>query len=161
MDLKINTSEIEKIVVRKKNTNAFIIYHLKNGYIDDIEILDKPKTTKEKDVKKISKLMDFDEANILDHMARTNFDMIKDNIISNPIDNKIIESSKIMKLNGKMDEAAKDFREVIAKKTFSENSDDELNVNIDKALTIGDREERIKFLKDAIAKSNKNNGKGE
>ena len=183
MDFKIDMTNVVKIVT-KKDDGSFLEYIIDNGTIKDVNIIQKEITIEEKvdnlrktneDVKKISKLIEFEKAGILDKMARTDcgsvFDAIKDDMTKNPIiDNtsksfekeklpdSVKESAKIMKLDEKMDEAAKDFRDAIAKKTFSE-SNDELNCGIDKALTINNRAERIKFLKDVMKKIDEKDGK--
>lgn len=184
MDFKIDMTNVVKIVT-KKDDGSFLEYIIDNGTIKDVNIIQKEITIEEKvdnlrktneDVKKISKLIEFEKAGILDKMARTDcgsvFDAIKDDMTKNPIiDNtsksfekeklpdSVKESAKIMKLDEKMDEAAKDFRDAIAKKTFSESNDDELNCGIDKALTINNRAERIKFLKDVMKKIDEKDGK--
>ena len=79
MDFKIDMSKVVKIVVAKDD-NSFIEYCIDNGTIVDVSIVGKEETIEEKvknlkqtneDVKRISKLIEFDNAGILDKMAKT------------------------------------------------------------------------------------------
>lgn len=79
MDFKIDMSKVVKIVI-KKDDGSFIEYSIDNGTIVDVSILQKEETIEEKvdklkknntDVQRISNLIEFDKAGILDRMAKT------------------------------------------------------------------------------------------
>ena len=152
MDFKIDMSKVVKIVVAKDD-NSFIEYCIDNGTIVDVSIVSKEATIEEKvqnlkqtneDVKRISKLIEFDNAGILDKMAKTGdslFKTIKDTVVNEPIEANVIQevkevtdninrdtltegvkdAAKIMKLQEKMDEFARANREKIAEHLFDEN----------------------------------------
>lgn len=150
MDFKIDMSKVIKIVI-KKDDGSFIEYSIDNGTIVDASILQKEETIEEKvdklkknntDVQRISNLIEFDKAGILDRMAKTGsesvFGTIKETIVNDPIGQTVvsevkeaadeinretlqegvIDAAKIMKLEKKMDEIAKANREKIAEKMF-------------------------------------------
>lgn len=150
MDFKIDMSKVVKIVI-KKDDGSFIEYSIDNGTIVDASILQKEETIEEKvdklkknntDVQRISNLIEFDKAGILDRMAKTGsesvFGTIKDSIVNDPIGQTVInevkeaadevnretltegvaDAAKIMKLEKQMDEVAKANREKIAEKVF-------------------------------------------
>lgn len=150
MDFKIDMSKVVKIVI-KKDDGSFIEYSIDNGTIVDASILQKEETIEEKvdklkknntDVQRISNLIEFDKAGILDRMVKSGnesvFDEIKDTIVNEPIGQTVInevkeaadkinrdtftegvvDAAKIMKLEKKMDEVAKANREKIAEKVF-------------------------------------------
>ena len=151
MDFKIDMSKVVKIVVAK-NENTFIEYSIDNGTIVDVSIVSKEATIEEKvqnlkqtneDVKRISKLIEFDNAGILDKMAKTGdslFKTIKDTVVNEPIEASVIkevkeatdninhetftegvkDAAKIMKLEDKMDEFAKANRDKIAESIFED-----------------------------------------
>ena len=151
MDFKIDMSKVVKIVVAK-NENTFIEYSIDNGTIVDVSIVGKEATLEEKvqnlkqtdeDVKRISKLIEFEKAGILDKMAKTGdslFKTIKDTVVNEPIEAKVIQevkdatdhinqdiltegvkdAAKIMKLEDKMDEFAKANRDKIADSVFND-----------------------------------------
>ena len=152
MDFKIDMSKVVKIVVAKDD-NSFIEYCIDNGTIVDVSIVSKEATIEEKvenlkqtneDVKRISKLIEFENAGILDKMAKTGdslFKTIKDTVVNEPIEANVIQevkevtdninrdtfsdgvkdAAKIMKLQEKMDEFARANREKIAEHLFDEN----------------------------------------
>ena len=151
MDFKIDMSKVVKIVVAK-DENTFIEYSIDNGTIVDVSIVGKEATLEEKvqnlkqtdeDVKRISKLIEFDKAGILDKMAKTGdslFKAIKDTVVNEPIEENVIkevkeatdninqdiltdgvkDAAKIMKLGDKMDEFAKANRDKIAESIFED-----------------------------------------
>ena len=151
MDFKIDMSKVVKIVVAKDD-NTFIEYSIDNGTIVDVSIVGKEATLEEKvqnlkqtdeDVKRISKLIEFEKAGILDKMAKTGdslFKTIKDTVVNEPIEAKVIQevkdatdhinqdiltegvkdAAKIMKLEDKMDEFAKANRDKIADSVFND-----------------------------------------
>lgn len=151
MDFKIDMSKVVKIVVAKDD-NSFIEYTIDNGTIVDVSIVSKEATIEEKvqnlkqtneDVKRISKLIEFDNAGILDKMAKTGdslFKTIKDTVVNEPIEANVIQevkevtdninrdtltegvkdAAKIMKLGDKMDEFAKANRDKIADSVFND-----------------------------------------
>lgn len=151
MDFKIDMSKVVKIVVAK-DENTFIEYSIDNGTIVDVSIVGKEATLEEKvqnlkqtneDVKRISKLIEFEKAGILDKMAKTGdslFKTIKDTVVNEPIEAKVIQevkdatdhinqdiltegvkdAAKIMKLEDKMDEFAKANRDKIADSVFND-----------------------------------------
>jgi len=201
MEFKIDMTKVVKIVV-EKDENTFIEYSIKDGVIVDATLTKKEATIEEKvnelkknnaDVQKISKLIEFDKAGILDRMAKSGnesvFDTIKETIEKEPIvesavkeinevSNKmnqetfsdgIKDAVKIMKLDKEMNEIAKENREKIADKLFSDeekkeevfdevaeegtkNEDKEAEVidTLSEALKITDRNERIAYLKKII-----------
>lgn len=152
MDFKIDMSKVVKIVVAKDD-NSFIEYCIDNGTIVDVSIVSKEATIEEKvenlkqtneDVKRISKLIEFENAGILDKMAKTGdslFKTIKDTVVNEPIEANVIQevkevtdninrdtlsdgvkdAAKIMKLQEKMDEFARANRDKIAEHLFDEN----------------------------------------
>ena len=155
MDFKIDMSKVVKIVI-KKDDGSFIEYSIDNGTIVDASILQKEETIEEKvdklkknntDVQRISNLIEFDKAGILDRMAKSGnesvFDEIKDTIVNEPIGQTVInevkeaadkinrdtftegvvDAAKIMKLEKKMDEVAKANRDKIAEKMFQPEDD--------------------------------------
>lgn len=151
MDFKIDMSKVVKIVVAKDD-NSFIEYCIDNGTIVDVSIVSKEATIEEKvqnlkqtneDVKRISKLIEFDNAGILDKMAKTGdslFKTIKDTVVNEPIEANVIQevkevtdninrdtltegvkdAAKIMKLQEKMDEFARANRDKIAESIFDD-----------------------------------------
>ena len=151
MDFKIDMSKVVKIVVAK-DENSFIEYTIDNGTIVDVSIVSKEATIEEKvqnlkqtdeDVKRISKLIEFDNAGILDKMAKTGdslFKTIKDTVVNEPIEASVIkevkeatdninqetftegvkDAAKIMKLQEKMDEFARANRDKIAESIFED-----------------------------------------
>ena len=151
MDFKIDMSKVVKIVVAKDD-NSFIEYCIDNGTIVDVSIVSKEATIEEKvqnlkqtneDVKRISKLIEFDNAGILDKMAKTGdslFKAIKDTVVNEPIEANVIQevkevtdninqdtltkgvkdAAKIMKLENKMDEFARANRDKIADSVFND-----------------------------------------
>lgn len=165
MDFKIDMSKVVKIVVAK-DENTFIEYCIDNGTIVDVSIVGKETTIEEKvqtlkqtneDVKRISKLIEFDNAGILDKMAKTGdslFKTIKDTVVNEPIEANVIQdvkeatdninrdtftegvkdAAKIMKLQDKMDEFAKANREKIAEKIFEPEVKYEKNPAIDEIM---------------------------
>lgn len=201
MEFKIDMTKVVKIVV-EKDENTFIEYSIKDGVIVDATLIKKEATIEEKvnelkknnaDVQKISKLIEFDNAGILDRMAKSGnesvFDTIKETIEKEPIvesavkeinevSNKmnqetfsdgIKDAVKIMKLDKEMNEIAKENREKIADKLFSDeekkeevfdevaeegtkNEDKEAEVinTLSEAMKITDRNERIAYLKKII-----------
>lgn len=201
MEFKIDMTKVVKIVV-EKDENTFIEYSIKDGVIVDATLTKKEATIEEKvnelkknnaDVQKISKLIEFDKAGILDRMAKSGnesvFDTIKETIEKEPIvesavkeinevSNKmnqetfsdgIKDAVKIMKLDKEMNEIAKENREKIADKLFSDeekkeevfdevaeegtkNEDKEAEVinTLSEAMKITDRNERIAYLKKII-----------
>ena len=152
MDFKIDMSKVVKIVVAKDD-NSFIEYCIDNGTIVDVSIVNKEISIEEKvknlkqtneDVKRISKLIEFENAGILDKMAKTGdslFKTIKDTVVNEPIEANVIQeakevtdninrdtltegvkdAAKIMKLQEKMDEFARANRDKIAEHLFDEN----------------------------------------
>ena len=79
MEFKIDMTKVVKIVV-EKDENSFIEYTIDNGTIKDVTVTSKKTSIEDKvndlkqnneDVKKISKLIEFDNAGILDQMARS------------------------------------------------------------------------------------------
>lgn len=151
MDFKIDMSKVVKVVVAKDD-NSFIEYCIDNGTIVDVSIVGKEETIEEKvknlkqtneDVKRISKLIEFDNAGILDKMAKTGdslFKTIKDTVVNEPIEANVIQevkevtdninrdtltegvkdAAKIMKLQEKMDEFARANRDKIAESIFDD-----------------------------------------
>ncbi len=151
MDFKIDMSKVVKIVVAKDD-NSFIEYCIDNGTIVDVSIVGKEETIEEKvknlkqtneDVKRISKLIEFDNAGILNKMAKTGdslFKTIKDTVVNEPIEANVIQevkevtdninrdtltdgvkdAAKIMKLQEKMDEFARANRDKIAESIFDD-----------------------------------------
>ena len=178
MEFKIDMSKVVKIVV-EKSENSFIEYTIKDGTIVDASIVSKKSTIEDKvddlkknnsDVQKISKLIEFDKAGILDQMAKTGsdsvFNTIANDIINNPIETDLKandgklggdlnDAAKIMKLEEQMNEVAKSNREKIADKIFSrhEIADKELFEG-EKAKTYNDRVKRIDTLKKIITNIN-------
>ena len=155
MDFKIDMSKVVKIVI-KKDDGSFIEYSIDNGTIVDATILQKEETIEEKvdklkknntDVQRISNLIEFDKAGILDRMVKSGnesvFDEIKDTIVNEPIGQTVIneineasdkinrdtftegvvDAAKIMKLEKKMDEVAKANRDKIAEKVFPKSEE--------------------------------------
>lgn len=103
MDFKIDMSKVVKIVV-EKDENSFIEYTIDNGTIKDVAVTSKKTSIEDKvndlkmnneDVKKISKLIEFDNAGILDQMARSGqdsvFGAIKESITKEPLQPTVIE----------------------------------------------------------------------
>ena len=185
MDFKIDMSKVVKIVV-EKDENSFIEYTIDNGTIKDVTITSRKTSIEDKvndlkqnneDVKKISKLIEFDNAGILDQMARSGkesvFETIKESITNEPIQPAVVEeikeaakdvnvekaasdAKKIMKLEKKMDEVAKKNREKIADKIFPkiEWETPDKKGSFDEALKINDRGQRIAYLKKMITDLN-------
>ena len=201
MEFKIDMTKVVKIVV-EKDENTFIEYSIKDGVIVDATLTKKEPTIEEKvnelkknnaDVQKISKLIEFDNAGILDRMAKSGnesvFGTIKETIEKEPIVETVVKETnevsnkmnqetfpdgikdavKIMKLDKEMNEIAKENREKIADKLFSDeekkeevfdevaeegtkNEDKEAEVidTLSEALKITDRNERIAYLKKII-----------
>ena len=165
MEFKIDMSKVVKIVVAK-DENSFIEYSIDNGTIVDVSILGKETTIEEKvenlkqtneDVKRISKLIEFDKAGILNKMAKTGdslFKTIKDTVVNEPIEGNVIkkvkevtdsinkntltegvkDAAKIMKLDNKMDEFARANRDKIAEKVFDSEEKYEKNLAIDEIM---------------------------
>lgn len=165
MEFKIDMSKVVKIVVAK-DENSFIEYSIDNGTIVDVSIVGKETTIEEKvenlkqtneDVKRISKLIEFDNAGILNKMAKTGdslFKTIKDTVVNEPIEENVIkevkevtdsinkntltegvkDAAKIMKLDNKMDEFAKANRDKIAEKVFDSEEKYEKNPAIDEIM---------------------------
>lgn len=140
-------------------------------------------------VKTISKLIQFDNAGVFDKMAQNGsnsvFDTIKEDVVNNPIQESVVkeinevsdsinkdkltqgvkDAANIMKLDEQMNEVAKENREKIAEKLFTDipsdysrdialkNGLDQAN-GLDEALKISDRNERISYFKDMISKIN-------
>ena len=178
MEFKIDMSKVVKIVV-EKSENSFVEYTIKDGTIVDASIVSKKNTIEDKvydlkknnsDVQKISKLIEFDKAGILDQMVKTGsdsvFKTIADDIVNNPIETELKaktyklggdlnDAAKIMKLEEQMDEVAKANRDKIADKIFSrhENADKELFED-EKTKTYSDRIKRIDTLKKIITNIN-------
>ena len=173
MDFKIDMSKVVKIVV-EKDENSFIEY---TKYHTTKDIMFYIMKMKNEDVKKISKLIEFDNAGILDQMARSGkesvFETIKESITNEPIKptvvNEIKEAAtdvkvekaasdvkKIMKLEKKMDEVAKNNRDKIADKIFPKTEWEKPNEkgSFDEALKINDRGQRIAYLKKMITDLN-------
>jgi hypothetical protein len=185
MDFKIDMSKVVKIVV-EKDENSFIEYTIDNGTIKDVAITSRKTSIEDKvndlkqnneDVKKISKLIEFDNAGILDQMARSGkesvFETIKESITNEPIQPAVVEeikeaakdvkvekaasdAKKIMKLEKKMDEVAKKNRDKIADKIFPKTEWEKPNEkgSFDEALKINDRGQRIAYLKKMITNLN-------
>ena len=188
MDFKIDMSKVVKIVV-EKDENSFIEYIIDNGTITDVAVTKKEKSIEDKvndlkmnneDVKKISKLIDFDNAGILDKMVKSGqdsvFETIKESIKNEPLQPTVIEEAKktahevnrakltkeasdakkIMKLEKKMDEVAKKNRDNIADKIFpkTEWETPKEKDSFDEALKINDRGQRIAYLKKMITDLN-------
>ena len=188
MEFKIDMSKVVKIVV-EKSENSFVEYTIKDGTIVDASIVSKKSTIEDKvddlkknnsDVQKISKLIEFDKAGILDQMVKTGsdsvFKTIANDIVNNPIETELKangsgplkevsttyklggdlnDAAKIMKLEEQMDEVAKANRDKIADKIFSghENADKEL-FDDEKTKTYSDRIKRIDTLKKIITNIN-------
>ena len=166
MDFKIDMSKVVKIVI-KKDDGSFIEYSIDNGTIVDATILQKEETIEEKvdklkkdntDVQRISKLIDFDKAGILDRMVKSGnesvFDEIKETIVNEPIIETVVkevneasdsinretftegvkDATRIMKLEKQMDEVAKANREQIAEKVFQPEDEFEKNPAIDNIM---------------------------
>ncbi len=188
MDFKIDMSKVVKIVV-EKDENSFIEYTIDNGTIIDVAVTKKEKSIEDKvndlkmnneDVKKISKLIDFDNAGILDKMVKSGqdsvFGAIKESIKNEPLQPTPIEQAKqaaqdvkkakltkeasdakkIMKLEKKMDEVAKKNRDNIADKIFpkTEWETPKEKGTFEEALKINDRGQRIAYLKKMITDLN-------
>lgn len=188
MDFKIDMSKVVKIVV-EKDENSFIEYTIDNGTIIDVAVTKKEKSIEDKvndlkmnneDVKKISKLIDFDNAGILDKMVKSGqdsvFGAIKESIKNEPLQPTPIEQAKqaaqdvkkakltkeasdakkIMKLEKKMDEVAKKNRDNIADKIFPKTEWETPNEKgtFEEALKINDRGQRIAYLKKMITDLN-------
>jgi hypothetical protein len=157
-------SKVVKIVVAK-DEKTLIEYTIDNGTIVDVSIVEKETTLEEKvknlkenneQVKAISKLIQFDNAGILDKMAKNDsgsvFDTIKDDVVNNPIEASVIkeidevsdkinqdklsqgvkDAANIMKLDEKMDEIARENREKIADNLFSINGNDYYSRDVSK-----------------------------
>lgn len=166
MDFKIDMSKVVKIVVAKED-GSFIEYSIDNGTIVDVSIAKKETTIEEKvdnlkknntDVQRISKLIEFDKAGILDRMAKSGnesvFDEIKDTVVNEPIlesvvrevneasdkinrdtlTEGVVDAAKIMKLEKKMDEVAKANRDKIAEKMFQPEDDYKKNPAMDEMM---------------------------
>lgn len=164
MQFNIDMSKVVKIVVAK-DEKTFIEYTIDNGTIMDVSIVEKETTLEEKvknlkenneQVKTISKLIQFDNAGILDKMAKNDnssvFDVIKDDVVNNPIQENVVkeinevsdninkdrlsqgvkDAANIMKLDEKMDEIAKENRDKIADNIFSNNDNDYYSRGISK-----------------------------
>ena len=185
MDFKIDMSKVVKIVV-EKDENSFIEYTIDNGTIKDVTVTSKKTSIEDKvndlkmnneDVKKISKLIEFDNAGILDQMARSGkesvFETIKESITNEPIKPTVVneikeaatdvkvekaasDAKKIMKLEKKMDEVAKKNRDNIADKIFpkTEWETPKEKGTFEEALKINDRGQRIAYLKKMITDLN-------
>lgn len=173
MQFNIDMSKVVKIVVAK-DEKTLIEYTIDNGTIVDVSIVEKETTLEEKvknlkenneQVKTISKLIQFDNAGILDKMAKNDsgsvFDTIKDDVVNNPIEASMIKESdkinqdkvsqgvkdaaNIMKLDEKMDEIARENREKIADNIFSNNGNDYYSRDVSKNnLEVPDDLEREK-----------------
>ena len=187
MNFEIDMTKVVKIVVKKNDTSfieydindgvivdASIIEREKTTEEKIEEAKNDP------DVKKVNTLIKLsDNARVLTKMAESGkplVECIKDTVKNEPINiedpvlnrtpnegakaifsSAVIKSAEIMKEGEKMNEAAKDFRDVIAEKLSDDKTDEEslkVDNDIDKALTISNREKRIEYLKDVISKIN-------
>lgn len=179
MELKLDMSKITKVVMKKDENTFIEYYLdngvIDNVEIIKREktVEEKVKELKSNpDVQKVSKLIELsDKAGVLTKMVNGKYtsitDAIKDSVKNEPItvesavkialnkdteyklNSTAKESAEIMKMDEKMDEIAKEKREEIAEKMFSEQEDDEKNIGKKDAI------ERIKLIKETINKRNK------